>query len=616
MGAHGRYTLLRKIADGGTGEVFLAQMEGSAGFKRLVVLKRVRPNLWADESFRKMLIDEAHISMALHHSNIVQVLDLGVASGHYFLAFELIDGWTLSQVVNRAKRAGVELPLNLAFHLMAETCRALAYAHGKTLKGQPMGIVHRDVTPQNVLVSEQGEVKLSDFGIAKARSRLTVSEIGKVKGKPAFMSPEQATGGELDARSDLFAVGVMLYWMVVGELPFQGATELESLAKVARGNYVHADKRRADLPKPVSRLITKSLEVDVKKRFQSADELLGELEAIQRKVLEPAGQTELKAWLAALSAKDGAKALVRADDTVPPVKLEDSQPIELVDEADIVAVVTQPEEALPARLDVPPAGIADGSGGRLLAGLLALALAAGGAWWLLRTPKPPPPQVAVPVAAADAGITPTVLLPPLAIPLEPPDAAVAGDAGVASADAGAETDAGEATADAGEAADAGSAASEALDAGSVAETPEDAGAAAAKKEPLKTEPKKEPPRQEPKKEAPKQEAKKEAPKQETKKEAPKKEEPPRNEKAKNEKTPPKTEADETMISVQMESEPKGAEVSIDKRVFGHTPMPLRLKIGITFELTFSKPGYKTQKVLRLVNKRQGQRVFVTLQPGK
>src|SRR5882757_3721399 len=139
MAGHGRYSLLRKIADGGTAEVFLAHMEGSAGFKRLVVLKRVRPNLWADEAFRRGLLDEAHIMMGLHHSNIVQVLDLGVAAKRYFLAFELVDGWTLSQLNQRAKAAGVKMPLNLALHVMAETCRALAYAHSRSENGVSLG---------------------------------------------------------------------------------------------------------------------------------------------------------------------------------------------------------------------------------------------------------------------------------------------------------------------------------------------------------------------------------------------------------------------------------------------------------------------------------------------
>ncbi|MFT3840983.1 MAG: serine/threonine-protein kinase [Myxococcaceae bacterium] len=560
MAQHGRYSLLRKIADGGTGEVFLANMEGSAGFKRMVVLKRVKPNLWADQKFREMLIDEAHISMALHHSNIVQVLDLGVAGGRYFLAFELVDGWTLSQIVTRARKAGMEIPQNLALHVMAETCRALAYAHGKTQKGEPMGIVHRDVTPQNVLLSEQGEVKLSDFGIAKAASRLTVSQIGQVKGKPAFMSPEQATGLELDGRSDLFAVGVMLYWLLVGELPFLGATDLESLAKVARGQFTPPEKKKPDLQKPLLKLITKALERDVKKRFQNAEEMLAELESIQRKVLTPAGQTELKAWLSELAKKDNQKPISHTDATLPPMKLqeEDSQPIELIDESDFVAVTTQPAEGLPARMVVPPAGPAEGAGGRILIGVISLGLVSAGAWYLLRPKEQPVATLPSVDARPDAGLTVKVIAVPemrLVVDAAVPEAA---DAAVEEpADAAVEV------------ADAAVVEPEAVDA-AVPEVPAPAPAPV----PVKAAP---------------------AP-------VPVVKPPPA--------APPT--ADETMISVTIDSEPKGADVAIDKRVFGKTPIPLRLKIGIQFELTVSKPGYKTQKVMHLVTKRAGQRVLVNL----
>jgi hypothetical protein len=422
-----------------------------------------------------------------------------------------------------------------------------------------MGIVHRDVTPQNVLLSEQGEVKLSDFGIAKAASRLTVSNIGQVKGKPAFMSPEQATGLELDGRSDLFAVGVMLYWLLVGELPFLGATDLESLAKVARGQFTPPEKKKPDLARPLVKLIGRALEREVKKRFQSAEEMLAELESIQRKVLTPAGQTELKAWLSELAKKDGAKPISHVDETLPPVKLPDadSQPIELIDESDFVAVTTQPAEGVPARIVVPPAGPAEGSGGRILVGLLSLAVVSAGAWYLLR-PKEQPVATLPPVEARpDAGISVKVIAVPemrLVVDAAVPEVA---DAAVEPADA----------------------AIEAADAAVTQAEPVDAAVEEPKPAPpvVKNEPKPvvKPPVVKPPDPQP----------------------------------PP---ADDEKMSVMIDSEPKGADVSIDKHVWGKTPMPLRLKVGIQFELTIAKAGYKTQKVMHLVSKRQGQRVFVNL----
>src|SRR5215475_11319095 len=208
MSPSSRYTILRKIADGGTAEIFLAKQHGAQGFEKMVVLKRIFTTFYADPQFRHMLVDEAHVAMSLNHSNIVQVLDLGESEGRYFLALELVDGWTLDRVLRRAKTAGVPFPPALALYVTAEVCRALGYAHGKSRDGKPLGIVHRDISPHNVLLSAEGEVKLTDFGIAKHQNKQNRpskedQSLGKlIKGKIAFMSPEQASGADLDARSD------------------------------------------------------------------------------------------------------------------------------------------------------------------------------------------------------------------------------------------------------------------------------------------------------------------------------------------------------------------------------------------------------------------------------
>src|SRR5262252_3101487 len=211
---HGRYTILGKLADGGMAEIFLAIQHGAEGFQKQVVLKRILTQYSADPQFRNMLLDEAHISMSLQHSNIVQVLDLGVAAGRYFLALELIDGWDLEKILQRANAAGMVWPAALALHVTACVCRALAYAHGKSRDGKALGIVHRDISPNNVLISDQGEVKLTDFGIAKAQRKREQTAAGVIKGKVAYMSPEQALGTTVDKRSDIFSVGSMLYRMV------------------------------------------------------------------------------------------------------------------------------------------------------------------------------------------------------------------------------------------------------------------------------------------------------------------------------------------------------------------------------------------------------------------
>src|SRR3954454_24034190 len=237
MAKHGRYNIVRRVADGGMAEIFLATQMGRDGFQKPVILKRIHSTIYADPQFRNMFIDEAHISMSLQHSNIVQVYDLGVSSGRYFLVLELVDGWDLGRILHRAAAAGTRLPRELAFHVITDVCRALAYAHGKAEGDRPLGIVHRDISTHNILVSEQGEVKLTDFGIAKAMNKREQTGTGVVKGKVSFMSPEQALGKPIDARSDLFSMGTVLYQLMTGVRPFEAPTDLEILLRVQKAEF-------------------------------------------------------------------------------------------------------------------------------------------------------------------------------------------------------------------------------------------------------------------------------------------------------------------------------------------------------------------------------------------
>ncbi|HVT08136.1 MAG TPA: serine/threonine-protein kinase [Polyangia bacterium] len=306
MASHGRYTIRGKLADGGMAEIFLAVQHGAEGFEKPVVLKRILTQYSADPQFRNMLLDEAHISMSLQHGNIVQVLDLGVASGRYFLALELVDGWDLEKILQRAHAAGLVWPSALALYVVAVVCRALAYAHGQTRDGKPLGIVHRDISPNNVLVSAEGEVKLADFGIAKAQRKREQTAAGVIKGKVAYMSPEQAQGGVVDRRSDIFSVGSMLYRMVTDRLPFEAANDLESLLRVQKADFPPPQKVKETVGDSVATIIQRAMRLSPADRYQTATDMLIEIERVLRTEFHSAGQTELKSWLEQLSGRDGA----------------------------------------------------------------------------------------------------------------------------------------------------------------------------------------------------------------------------------------------------------------------------------------------------------------------
>ncbi len=303
-----RYRVLSKIAHGGMAEIFLALQGGAEGFQKPVVLKRILPTLAADPTFVRMLVDEAHIASSLNHSNLVQVLDLGKSNDQYFLVLEFVDGWSLEQVRRRALKARVKIPLPLALYVVSALCRALAYVHTRSRDGKPLGIVHRDVTPQNVLLSREGEVKLADFGIAKAVGRRERSVTGVIKGKFAYMSPEQATGTELDGRSDLFSVGTLLYLLTTGKKPFEGATDLDVLMLVRRGKYEKPSTLIKDFNPEVERFIARAMRADLARRWQSAEQMADKLDGILVKLGQPGGPAAVKRWLETLSAKDGVKA--------------------------------------------------------------------------------------------------------------------------------------------------------------------------------------------------------------------------------------------------------------------------------------------------------------------
>ncbi|MBA3818792.1 MAG: serine/threonine protein kinase, partial [Deltaproteobacteria bacterium] len=272
-GVLGKYRLDQRLGGGGMAEVFLASTIGAEGFSRRVAIKRVLPGYSDNATFAKMFVAEARLSSQLVHPNIVSVLDFDRDADHrLFLVMELVDGKDLDALVS----TGV-LPIPVVIFVIAEVLRGLGFAHDLPVGTDLRGIVHRDVSPHNVLLSWEGSVKVSDFGIAKARAASEATASVFIKGKPAYMSPEQANGQPLDGRSDLFAVGIMLWEMLVGRRLFVGEDTRSTLASVLFGQVPRPRSLRGDIPKDLERVVMKLLERDLPARYATAEAAITDL---------------------------------------------------------------------------------------------------------------------------------------------------------------------------------------------------------------------------------------------------------------------------------------------------------------------------------------------------
>lgn len=291
------YEVIERIAVGGMAEIYLGVARGLEGFSRPVVIKKVRPRLSNDERFVQMLIKEAKITAALSHPNIVQILDLGRnTEGEHFIVMEYVDGQDLRSLIDEATAKGVELGASLAVFIAAEVCSALDHAHRQVDdSGRPLSLIHRDVSPSNVLVSLAGEVKLTDFGIA--RYGRDVSVIGTLKGKLAYMSPEQGRGKTVDHRSDLYSLGAILFEIVLGRRVHQAETDLEMLERVRDGQVPLPSSIRPEIPLELERVLLRALSPSPAQRFQSAEEMGNALRALLFRTAQPAGAKELAALI-------------------------------------------------------------------------------------------------------------------------------------------------------------------------------------------------------------------------------------------------------------------------------------------------------------------------------
>ncbi|WP_437747896.1 protein kinase [Sorangium sp. So ce302] len=269
-----RYRVIERLASGGMAEVFLAESAGIEGFKKQVAIKRVLPHLSEKKRFIAMFLDEARLSAHLSHSNVAQVFDIGVGDNAYFIVMEYVDGADLKAVLESMRKAGRTLPVESAVFITAKLCEGLTYAHElKSADGHPLQIVHRDMSPPNVLITKYGEVKIVDFGLAKATSQLEKSEAGIIKGKFSYLSPEAAQGQEVDHRTDIFALGAILWEMLSGKRLFLGDTDYQTVKLVQQAQIPPLSESNKAVPPELDRIIARSLARDPVERYGSAREL-------------------------------------------------------------------------------------------------------------------------------------------------------------------------------------------------------------------------------------------------------------------------------------------------------------------------------------------------------
>jgi len=412
----GKYYLLDRINVGGMAEVFRAKAFGVEGFERLVAVKRILPSIAEDTDFITMFIDEAKIAVQLNHANIAQIFDLGKVGDAYFIALEYVHGKDVRALFDLARKEGESLPIGMAIYTMMKVLEGLDYAHNKRdSAGRDLELVHRDISPQNLLVSFDGDVKLIDFGIAKAAGKAGKTQTGILKGKFGYLSPEQVGEGVIDRRSDVFGAGIVLYELLTLERLFAGDTDFSTIEKV-RGLAIPAPSTyNKRVPQELDRIVLKALSRDMSVRYQTAMELHDALQSFLYAGGESFGRRDLSAWMRMHFPDDVTGAHVAWSDTpdAPPADKTDLVPT--LEPAESKAVITETREApvepgkskpkstmigMPAVL--PPADLAAPRAGRSVppppprgdaTGPVATGKAAPGA---RRSAPPPPPRASVP----------------------------------------------------------------------------------------------------------------------------------------------------------------------------------------------------------------------------
>ena len=322
----GQYEILERIAAGGMAELYKAKRTGVEGFQKIVAIKKILPHLADDEEFVTMFADEAKLAAQLNHPNIIHIYDLGkIQAGGYFIAMEYVDGRDLRAIQQSGRDLGVPLPVPLAVYVASKVASALDYAHRRRdADGHELNIVHRDVSPQNILISYEGDIKLCDFGIAKAASKASKTQSGALKGKIQYMSPEQAWGKPIDRRSDLFSLGVVLHEMLTGERLFGGDTDINVLEKVRSAEVVPPSQSNPEVPQNLDAVVLKALAKEPDDRYANASDLLRDLDSVLYSYTPAPGSADVAIYLHRLQAEEGAVAEAKAREAAQAV--EEAEP--------------------------------------------------------------------------------------------------------------------------------------------------------------------------------------------------------------------------------------------------------------------------------------------------
>jgi serine/threonine protein kinase len=424
--AFGKYRLVEPLASGGMADVWRAEVAGAEGVVKEVALKLVRGEHAARSDFVRMFVQEARLAARLTHANVVQVFEFDQVDGRYYIAMELVRGRHLGQVTERARERGARLGLPRAVHVVAEVARGLAYAHRLAEGGRPLGLVHRDVSPHNVLLSFEGEVKLADFGIARAMNQGELTDPGTVKGKLAYMAPEQARGAAVDARADVFSLGVILWELCAGRRLFARDSDAATLAAVLADDPVSPPSAwNEDVPPELDAAVLGALERDPGRRTASAQELAATLAAVLLRVTRSPEEVDLRDLLHRLFPDEAARAASGA----PAQEATVVRPVPVAREP-----VAEPSAAAASKPDERPGEgeesvtrtAARGRSSRtraIAAAAVAVGLAtAAGIALRAKTPTPTAISPSTPTPTPTATATPTPTAIPTAIPTATPAA--------------------------------------------------------------------------------------------------------------------------------------------------------------------------------------------------